>query len=106
MRLAILDPATGKEVKRLRWRQVAGEATDIHALAFDPSGQTLAVGSSSSIRFYDVATGRERGGVACPWVRALAYSADGRTLVAALQRKPGLRLWETVDLRAAIPNGG
>ena len=31
-------------------------------------------------------------------VRALAYSADGRTLAAGLRYQPGLRLWETAEL--------
>jgi hypothetical protein len=99
-RLSLLDPKTGKEVKRLRWRGRLGSADSIHALAFAPDGKTLAVGSSDNIRFYDVPTGRERGGLASPWVRDLAYSADGRTLAAGLHYQPGLRLWNAADLVA------
>jgi WD40 repeat protein len=101
-RLALIDPKTGKETKRLRWRGRLGTADSIHALAFSPDGKTLAVGSGSenggSIRFYDMPSGRERGGMGSPWVRDLAYSADGRTLAAALRYKPGVRLWNTADL--------
>lgn len=97
-RLAILDPKIGKEAKRLRWRGKLGIVDSINALAFAPDGKTLAVGCSDSIRLYDVPTGRERGGIPCPWVRSLAYSADGRTLAAGLRYQPGLRLWNTADL--------
>jgi WD40 repeat protein len=99
-RLSLLDVKTGTEVKRLRWRGRLGAADGINALAFAPDGRTLAVGSSDSIRFYDLPTGRERGGLASPWVRCLAYSADGRTLAAGLRYQPGLRLWNTADLVA------
>jgi WD40 repeat protein len=97
-RLSLYDTKTGNETRRLRWRGTLGAADGINALAFAPDGLTLAVGSSDSIRFYDVPTGRERGGLASPWVRDLAYSADGRTLAAALRKQPGLRLWNTADL--------
>ncbi|MFO0801726.1 MAG: hypothetical protein U0791_01200 [Gemmataceae bacterium] len=97
-RLSLYDTKTGNETRRLRWRGALGSADGINALAFSPDGRTLAVGSSDSIRLYDVPTGRERGGLASPWVRDLAYSADGRTLAAALRKQPGLRLWNTADL--------
>jgi WD40 repeat protein len=100
-RLLICDTAAGsKQQRRLRWRGKLDGAATIHAVAFSPDGQTLAVGDNESIRFYDVPTGRERGGLATPWVRSLAYSADGRTLAAGLRYQPGLRLWETADLVA------
>jgi WD40 repeat protein len=100
-RLLICDTAIGgKAQRRLHWRGKPGAAATIHAVAFSPDGQTLAVGDNESIRFYDVPTGRERGGLATPWVRSLAYSADGRTLAAGLRYQPGLRLWETADLVA------
>lgn len=97
-RLSLYDTKTGNETRRLRWRGTLTSTDGINALVFSPDGLTLAAGSSSSIRFYDVPTGRERGGLACPWVRDLAYSADGRTLAAALRKQPGLRLWNTSDL--------
>ena len=99
-RLAIYDVQTGKVHRRLRWRGKLGTANSINALAFSPDAKTLAVGDNDSIRLYDVATGRERGGLSCPWVRALAYSADGRTLATGLRYQPGLRLWETAELIA------
>ena len=99
-RLSLLDPKTGKDVRRLRWRGKLTSTDGINALAFSPDGKTLAVGGSDSIRLYDVPTGRERGGLASPWVRSLAWSADGRTLAAGLRYLPGLRLWNTTDLVA------
>ena len=99
-RLSIYDSQTGTVQRRLRWRGKLGAANSINALAFSPDAKTLAVGDNDSVRLYDVATGRERGGLSCPWVRALAYSADGRTLAAGLRYQPGLRLWETAELVA------
>ncbi len=99
-RLSLLDPKTGKDVMRLRWRGKLNAVESINALAFSPDGKTLAAGGADSIRFYDVQTGRERGGIASPYVRCLAYSADGRTLAAGLRYQPGLRLWKTEDLVA------
>ncbi|HEY3790017.1 MAG TPA: hypothetical protein VGL71_14250 [Urbifossiella sp.] len=98
--LSIHDAKTAQLLHRLHWRGKAGTEFPITALAFSPDGHTLAIGTSESIRFYDVPSGRERGGMACPWVRSLAYSADGRTLAAGLQYRPGLRLWDTKDLVA------
>ncbi len=99
-RLAIYDSQTGTVQRRLRWRGKLGTANSINALAFSPDAKTLAVGDNDSVRLYDVATGRERGGLSCPWVWALAYSADGRTLATGLRYQPGLRLWETAELIA------
>jgi WD40 repeat protein len=95
-----VDDVTGIHHRPLRWRGKLGSANSIHALAFAPDGQTLAVGDSESIRLYDVPSGRERGGLSSPWVRSLAYSADGRTLAAGLRYQPGLRMWNTADLVA------
>ena len=99
-RLTIHETKSGQVQRRLRWRGKLGSANSINAMAFSPDGLTLAVGDNDSIRLYDVPSGRERGGMATPWVRSMAYSADGRTLAAGLRYQPGLRLWETVDLIA------
>jgi WD40 repeat protein len=99
-RLTLHDATTGKLLHRLRWRvEDRTKPLQITALAFTPDGKTLAVGDVSSIRFYDVATGRERGGLASGWVRSLAYSADGKTLAAGLRHAPGLVLWDTAELK-------
>ncbi|MBX9580011.1 MAG: hypothetical protein K2X87_06845 [Gemmataceae bacterium] len=99
-KLALYDAATGSVRQRLRWRVTAPGAVRVAALAFAPDGKTLAAGDDTSVRLYDVASGRERGWVASGAVRALGYSADGATLAAGLEHAPGVRLWPTADLVA------
>ena len=99
-KLALYDGATGKLRQRLRWRSGGEKVLPVRALAFAPDGKTLAAGDDTSIRLYDVASGRERGWVAAGAVRSLAYSADGATLAAGLEHAPGVRLWPTPDLVA------
>jgi hypothetical protein len=98
-RLAIYDTATGAVKQRLRWRGRGAEAIQITAMCFFPDGKTLAVGEVESLRLYDLDSGRERGWVVAPWVRALAISGDGRTLAAGLRQVSGVRLWEIAGLR-------
>jgi len=98
-RLALHDAATGKVARRLRWRRLPTEAVAVGAMAFFPDGRTLAVGAADGVRLYDVATGRERGWVPAPGVRALAFSGDGATLAAGLRHDSGLRVWEVAALK-------
>jgi tetratricopeptide (TPR) repeat protein len=59
------------------------------AVAFSPSGDTLAAGGVSSVRVFDTASGAERAefelskGLFC---RAAAFSPDGKTLAASVGR--------------------
>lgn len=96
-RLTVHDAATGARKHRLRWRG-DGRAMQIGAMGFFPDGKTLAVGDVSSLRLYDLDSGRERGGIATPWVRSLAISVDGRTLAAGLRYTPGVRVWDIAAL--------
>jgi WD40 repeat protein len=55
----------------------------IYALAFSPDGGLLASGSAdTSIRLWDVATGKELKAVTSNFgsVRAVTFSADGKTI--------------------------
>ncbi|MDB5313140.1 MAG: hypothetical protein JWO38_7342 [Gemmataceae bacterium] len=99
-RLALYDARTGAVKQRLRWRADQRGPIPVGAMAFSPDGKTLVVGEEGSVRLYDVASGRERGWVKTPAVRALAYSVDGRTLAAGLRTTPGVQLWEMSDLVA------
>lgn len=97
-RLSVYEPGTAVPSKRLRVRRPA----QITSLAFAPDGATLAVGTTDSLRLYDMATTRECGQIALPWVRALAYSPNGTFLAVALRYDAdgGARLWATTELHA------
>lgn len=78
--LAVLDAATGKEIRRFD-----GHDATIKALAFSPDGKMLAAADVEPvIRLWDIASGKElrrfrghNGGV----ISQLAFSPDGKLLV-------------------------
>jgi RNA polymerase sigma factor (sigma-70 family) len=102
----LFDAATGKEVRSLR-----GHLTMVGHVAFSADGTTLvstgvvllgardgSPGENETryVRFWDVATGRERRG----FPRAEQYqqgtlSPDGRTLAGTADRGKSIVLWET-----------
>jgi WD40 repeat protein len=72
----LLDAATGKELHHL-----AGHRDQVQALAFAPDGRTLATGGwDRTVRFWEVATGRERRQplTAPAGIRTLSCPPDGR----------------------------
>jgi WD40 repeat protein/tetratricopeptide (TPR) repeat protein/tRNA A-37 threonylcarbamoyl transferase component Bud32 len=94
--VSVWDVATGREVRVL---PAFDEA--VCALAFSPDGRLLAAGGEAAfeiaengpvarrgpVKFWDVATGQERGAFATAnRVYALAFSPDGRTLAAGSAR--------------------
>ncbi len=87
----LFDVPGGKELRRLR-----GLDEPALSLAFAPDGRKLAAGGNCVIRLWDVATGRpdsaDRPGHERA-VHAVAYSADGRTLVSGSEDGTA-RLWE------------
>ncbi len=85
------DGSTGK---RLPGRVIDDAA--VHALAFSPDGNTLAVAGSTQIVLLDLRTGGKP-----RWLKdrtsaisGLLFSPDGRWL-AALESREGVRIWQT-----------
>lgn len=72
------DAETGKRQYRLSAHQAC-----VRYLSFAPDGQTIATGSEDrTVRLWDVASGVERQVIPFhQWVTAVAFSADGETLV-------------------------
>jgi WD40 repeat protein len=67
-----------------------------YGMVFSPDGNTLATVDVKTIRLWDVWTGKERATLEghTDWVRCLAFSADGKTLVSG-GKDSSIRLWDT-----------
>ncbi len=80
--IRLYDVVTGTEFREFKGHDGKGAT----AIAFSPDSKMLASGSTdSTIRLWSVSTGEELGRLDGPrWrVRAVAFSGDGKTLVAA-----------------------
>ncbi len=86
------DVATGKELPQLE--RVAGCCS----FAFSPDGKTLASGNCmGSVDLWDLTTGKHTVKLKTPkeWVRAVAFTPDGKTLVATASNQ--IILWDAAS---------
>jgi WD40 repeat protein len=89
------DPVPAQRANPQPFNRLGGQAAA--DLAFSPDGRVVAIASQNMIRFWEVATGKERSpadGHHAP-VTALLASADGKTVV-SLDADNTVRRWDPV----------
>jgi WD40 repeat protein/tRNA A-37 threonylcarbamoyl transferase component Bud32 len=96
--LRILDP-NGELMTERAFLDENGAVNPIHALAYSPNGESLAVGTFvggvtvCSVDALDQQIDLPTDG---QWVQSLAFSPDGRTLAAGLHEKGTVELWTDI----------
>jgi WD40 repeat protein len=91
------DPATGQPLGAL-----PGSGTAVWFVVFSPDGKLLAIPEQWTVKLLDVGTSKVRTVLKGQrdWVRCLAFSPDGRSLVTGSEdRTRPLVLWETATGR-------
>jgi WD40 repeat protein/transcriptional regulator with XRE-family HTH domain len=99
--IGLLDPVTGRKL-----RTITVPDGSVRGIAFSPDGRTVAAASVTTVRVWDVATGRKRRGfTGHPYPEAVAFGPDGRTVAAA--GLDGLvRVWDVATGRTRTVGGG
>src|SRR5262249_61862720 len=92
----VLPPRLSAQEPKLSLTLV-GHTAEVRCLAISPDGKVLASGGAdNTIRFWDVASGKEQATLkdaAVFWVESLAFSPDGKTLASGIGGS-GVRLWD------------
>jgi WD40 repeat protein/transcriptional regulator with XRE-family HTH domain len=98
--IGLLDPVTGRKL-----RTITVPDGSVRGIAFSPDGRTVAAASVTTVRVWDVATGRKRRGfTGHPYPEAVAFGPDGRTVAAA--GLDGLvRVWDVATGRTRTVGG-
>ena len=99
-KIEFLDVNTWREVRRLSLRD-----GHLSSIAFDRSGQQVAVGDGDGLRLLDMANGQERWRLVDQTIiqqGQIAFSPDGKLLVWA-GRDKRLRVWESTSGFRDIP---
>src|SRR3954468_5141432 len=87
--IGLLDPDTGRKL-----RTITVHGGSVRGMAFSPDGRTVAAATSTTVRVWDMATGRKLGGfTGHPDPEAVAFGPDGRT-VAAVGFDGLVRVWD------------
>ncbi|MFE2211032.1 helix-turn-helix domain-containing protein [Streptomyces canus] len=99
--IGLLDPVTGRKL-----RTITVPDGSVRGIAFSPDGRTVSAASSTTVRVWDVATGRKRRGfTGHPDPEAVAFGPDGRT-VAAVGLDGLVRVWNVATGRTRTVGGG
>ena len=78
--------------------KLIGHTDGIQSVVFSRDGQTLATGSPTEVRLWDVNTGQQKMILQDPDLSGvlIAYSPDGRTLATRSADGPEMRLWNII----------
>jgi len=88
--IQLWDLATGKEL-----RQFKGHRNGADGFAFSADGKTLAsAGFSDAVRLWDIATGKQIGELPSKRHTVLAFTPDGKTLIAGANFSPTIDIWD------------
>ncbi len=99
--IGLLDPDTGRKL-----RTITVHGGSVRGMAFSPDGRTVAAATSTTVRVWDMATGRKLGGfTGHPDPEAVAFGPDGRT-VAAVGFDGLVRVWDVATGRTRTVRGG